>query len=100
MFPFRPQPFGSQVVTVDGTTTQKVTLANGASTAMIDNRGSTDVLVEIADTTPSDTTSFRIPANTSQVLSVVGDKVSATLSLKRTSGSSAEVVYVCSGAGF
>ena len=91
MFPFRPQPFGSQVVTVDGTTTQKVTLANGASTAMIDNRGSTDVLVEIADTTPSDTTSFRIPASTSQVLSV-GDKVSVTLSLKRTSGSSAEVV--------
>ncbi len=99
MFPFRPQPFGSQTVTVDGTTTQKITLANGASTAMIDNRGSTDVLVEIGDTTPVDATSFRIPANTSQVLSV-GDKVSVTLSLKRPSSSSAEVVYVCAGAGF
>jgi len=99
MFPFRPQPFGSQAVSVDGTTTQKVTLANGASTAMIDNRGSTDVLVEIADATPSDTTSFRIPANTSQVLSV-GDKASVILSLKRPAGGSAEVVYVCAGAGF
>lgn len=99
MFPFRPQPFGSQIVTVDGTTTHKITLANGASTAMIDNRGSTDVLVEIGDTTPLDATSFRIPASTSQVLSV-GDKVSVTLSLKRPSGSGDEVVYVCAGAGF
>ena len=99
MFPFRPQPFGSQVFTVDGTTTQKVTLANGASTAMIDNRGGSDLLVEIGDVTPVDTTSFRIPAGTSQVLSV-GDKVSVILSLKRPSGSSGEVAYVCGGAGF
>ena len=55
-----------------GDTVSTVTLAANALdlTVWIDNRGSTDVLIEVGANDPTDTTSFPIPAMTSQPIGI------------------------------
>lgn len=98
MFPFRPQKLGSQAVQL-GAAVARVQLPAHTRSAQVDNRGVTDVLLEVGDTAPQDPSSFRIPPKASQVITV-GDAGSLTLSLKRPDGSAQEVVYICAGAGW
>lgn len=82
-----------------GVAVSRVQLPAHTRSAMVDNRGSTDVLLEVGDTAPQDQSSFRIPPRASQVITV-GDAGSMTLSLKRPDGAGQEVVYICAGAGW
>ena len=94
---FKPLRLSTQRVSV-GATVSTVTLAANALdlTVWIDNRGNTDVMVEVGATNPTDTTSFPIPAMTSQP---VGMGQERELRLKRPAGSTAAEVIVTPGEG-
>lgn len=62
----------------------------------VDNRGSTDVLIEFEGAEPSDTLSFPIGAGFAQSLYVGRSR---TVKLKRPSGSSSELVIIAPGEG-
>lgn len=96
-YAFKPLQLSTQRVAV-GATVSTVTLAANALdlTVWIDNRGSTDVLVEVGSTNPTDTTSFPIPAMTSQP---IGMGQIRELRLKRPAGSTAAEVIVTPGEG-
>lgn len=102
MFPFYPVQYGSQKVSL-GTSVAEVTLPNNSSQVLIDNRGVDDVLVEFG-VDPADATSFRIPGNTSQVLTLPTAMTATAvrpvkLRLKRPSGAATADVFVCGGNG-
>ena len=65
-------------------------------TVYIDNRGNTDVLVEVGAFDPTDTTSFPIPAMTSQPIGVGQLR---EIRLKRKVGSDTAEVIVTPGEG-
>ena len=94
---FKPLQLSTQRVSV-GATVATVTLADSALdlAVWIDNRGSTDVLVEVGSTNPTDTTSFPIPAMTSQPIGMGQER---ELRLKRPAGSTAAEVIVTPGEG-
>ena len=94
---FKPLQLSTQRVSV-GTAVSIVTLADSALdlAVWIDNRGSTDVLVEVGATNPTDTTSFPIPAMSSQPIGLGQER---ELRLKRPAGSTAAEVIVTPGEG-
>ena len=94
---FKPLQLSTQRVSV-GTTVSIVTLADSALdlAVWIDNRGTTDVLVEVGTTNPTDTTSFPIPAMTSQPIGMGQER---ELRLKRSAGSTTAEVIVTPGEG-
>ena len=94
---FKPLNLATQRVSV-GSTVSTVTFADSALdlTVWIDNRGSTDVMVEVGSTNPTDTTSFPIPAMTSQP---IGMGQVRELRLKRPAGSTSTEVIVTPGEG-
>ena len=96
-YAFKPLQLSTQRVSV-GDTVSTVTLAANALdlTVWIDNRGSTDVIIEIGSTNPTDTTSFPIPAMSSQPIGVGQER---ELRLKRPAGSTAAEVIVTPGEG-
>lgn len=99
MLPFTPLPAASQTVSV-GASVVSVTLDVRATVIWVDNRGTTDLLVQFGPTPAlDDSTGFRIPAGCSQPMQ---EPVNAqnVLQLKRPAGSSAEVAYVTGGTGF
>lgn len=89
----------SALVTL-GSTVQAVSLVSGAEQVWIDNRGSTDVLVEFIDD-PLDSNSFRVPAGSSFPLSVpFSDPLwDGKVRIKRPAGSASEQVLISSGVG-
>lgn len=92
---FTPRDHGCTPVWVDGTNVQTVAVSV-ASTVWVDNRGTTDLLVEFLSN-PLDADSFRIPPKSSQPLS---RPTSASLIyLKRPAGSAPEQVFVTQGYG-
>ena len=94
---FKPLRLSTQRVSV-GDTISTVTLATNALdiTVWIDNRGNTDVLIEIGAIDPSDTTSYPIPAMTSQPIGLGQER---ELRLKRPAGSTSAEVIVTPGEG-
>lgn len=62
----------------------------------IDNRGTTDIMIEIGETTPTDATSFPIAGGMSQII-YVGDK--RNIKVKRAAGSDSGEVIVTAGQG-
>ena len=94
---FKPLRLSTQRVSV-GDTVSTVTLATNALdiTVWIDNRGNTDVLIEIGAIDPSDTTSYPIPAMTSQPIGLGQER---ELRLKRPAGSTSAEVIVTPGEG-
>ena len=94
---FKPLQLSTQRVSV-GDTVATVTLADSALdlAVWINNRGNTDVLVEVGSTNPTDTTSFPIPAMTSQPIGMGQER---ELRLKRPAGSTAAEVIVTPGEG-
>lgn len=93
---FLPVAHGTQKVSL-GAAAQQITLPTNSVDVWIDNRGSTDVLVEFADA-PLDTNSFRVAGNTAQPLALPfnSDK---TIWLKRPSGATQADVFVTGGQG-
>jgi len=88
---FKPLNLATQRVTV-GTTVSTVTFTPSALdlTVYVDNRGATDVFIEVGAFNPTDTTSFPIPAMTSQPIAIGSTR---EIRLKRKAGSvSAEVI--------
>ena len=96
-YAFKPLQLSTQRVSV-GDTVSTVTLAANALdlTVWIDNRGSTDVIIEIGSTNPTDTTSFPIPAMSSQPIGIGQER---ELRLKRPAGSTSAEVIVTPGEG-
>lgn len=97
--PFTPFPFSSQRIPLADVAQSFIppTTAYGVPLIVwIDNRGSTDVLVEVGSASPSDTTSFAIGAGVAQPL-YLGD--SRIVGAKRPAGSVAEQVIVSFGMG-
>lgn len=97
--PFTPFPFSSQRIPLADTAQSFVppTIAYGVPLIVwIDNRGSTDVLVEIGSAAPADVTSFAIGAGAAQPL-YLGDY--RLVGIKRPAGSAAEQVIVSFGMG-
>lgn len=94
---FKPLNNSTQRVSV-GSTVSTITLPFNTIdlTVYIDNRGSTDVLVEVGAFDPTDTTSFPIPAMTSQPIGVGQLR---EIRLKRKAGSTAAEVIVTPGEG-
>lgn len=99
---FRPFTLATQRVGVDDTVTT-VTLPENPGysssddmTVWIDNRGTTELLIEVGGTIPSDTLSYPIPAQSSQPISVGLER---TIKLKRLAGSASEAVVVTAGEG-
>ena len=94
---FKPLRLSTQRVSV-GDTVSIVTLAANALdlTVWIENRGSTDVLVEVGSNDPTDTASFPIPAMSSQPIGMGQER---ELRLKRPAGSTTAEVIVTPGEG-
>ena len=99
---FRPFTLASQRLSVGGTVTT-VTLPENPGysskddmTVWIENRGTTELLIEVGTTTPSDTLSYPIPAQSSQPISVGLER---TIKLKRMAGGASGVVVVTAGEG-
>ena len=94
---FKPFQLSTQRVSV-GATVATVTLADSVLdlAVWIDNRGNTDVLVEVGSTNPTDTTSYPIPAMSSQPIGIGQER---ELRLKRPEGSIAAEVIVTPGEG-
>ena len=94
---FKPLRLSTQRVSV-GDTVSTVTLATNALdiTVWIDNRGNTDVLIEVGAIDPTDTTSYPIPAMTSQPIGLGQER---ELRLKRPANSTAAEVIVTPGEG-
>lgn len=94
---FRPYKLGTQRVNV-GATVYTITLQypNTAGSIYVENRGSTDLLIELGDTDPVDTQSFPIPAMTSQP---IGVGTYTTIKAKRPAGSTAELAIFSEGEG-
>lgn len=99
MQPFAFAPHGTTAVALDANV-QAVTLAGGTKQVWIDNRGTTDVLVEFLDN-PTDADSFRIAAGCAQPLTLPSTTGAwdGKIRLKRPASSSAETVYVTAGSG-
>lgn len=93
---FLPVAHGTQKVSL-GATAQQITLPNNSTDVWIDNRGTTDVLVEFKDA-PLDGNSFRIAGNTAQPLSLPFN-TDLKLWLKRPDNSTAADVFVTGGQG-
>ena len=99
---FRPFTLAAQRLGVnDAVTTVTLPENPGYSstddmTVWIENRGTTELLIEVGTTTPSDTLSYPIQAQSSQPISVGIERV---IKLKRLSGSASEVVVVTAGEG-
>lgn len=99
LYPFCPLPASTQAVTL-GPTATTIQLDVRSKSAWVDNRGTTDVLVQFgASPTIADGTAFRVPAGCSQPLQVPV-YAQYQLQLKRVAGATAELVYVTSGSGF
>lgn len=99
---FRPFTLAAQRISV-GATAVVVNLPENPGyssiddvTAWIENRGTTELLIEIGATTPSDTLSYPIPAQSSQPISV---GIERKITLKRLTGSASESVVVTAGEG-
>lgn len=97
MQPFQPNPLSTVTLALSDAQ-QDVVLPKGrdAVSVMIDNRGSTDVLVEF-DIAPQDAKSFRVAPFCAQVISA--PHKSAKLCLKRPTGSAVETIYASIGSG-
>lgn len=97
MKPFQPTPLSTTTLNL-ADAQQDVTLPARRDTMsiMIDNRGSTDVLIEF-DIAPQDSKSFRIAPFCAQVVSAPFK--STKLCSKRPAGSASEIVYVSIGEG-
>jgi len=95
MQPFAFAPHATQAVAVAATSVT-VTVSASSPQVWVDNRGNTDLLIEINDA-PLDANSFRIPPVTSMAVS---NGTGTSIYLKRPSGSSSETAYVTSGYGF
>lgn len=93
---FLPVGHGTQKVSLSGTA-QQITLPDNSADVWIDNRGSTDVLVEFADA-PLDLNSFRIAGNCAQALSLPFN-TNKKIWLKRPDSSAAADVFVTGGQG-
>jgi hypothetical protein len=93
---FQPFALSTQRLTVSDVVT-KVTLPSYSSaiTIWVDNRGSTDILVECGND-PSDTQSFPIASGCAQPITITN----FDLRLKRVTGSAAELVIITPGIGF
>lgn len=99
---FRPFSLAAQRFNVSDTV-QTVTLPDNPGytstadvTAWVDNRGYTDLLIEVGSSTPSDTLSYPLPAQSSQPISVGLER---TIKIKRPASSAAELVIVTAGEG-
>ena len=99
---FRPFTLAAQRLSV-GDTVTTVTLPEhpGYSSThdmavWVENRGTTELLIEVGNTTPSDTLSYPIRAQSSQPISVGLER---TIKLKRLAGSASEAVVVTAGEG-
>ena len=99
---FRPFTLAAQRLSV-GDTATTVTLPENPGysstddmTVWVENRGTTELLIEVGTTTPSDTLSYPIPAQSSQPISVGLER---TIKLKRMTGSASGVVVVTAGEG-
>ena len=92
---FTPRDHGSVAVAVGAVTVVTVPVSV-ASTVWVDNRGSSDLLVEFFSN-PLDADSFRIPPKSSQPLS--RPPSASQIYLKRPSGSAPATVYVTQGYG-
>ena len=94
---FKPLRLSTQRVSVGATVSTVTLAANDLDiTVWISNKGSTDVLVEIGAINPTDTTSYPIPAMSSQPIGIGQER---ELRLKRPAGSTAEEVIVTPGEG-
>ena len=99
---FRPFSLAAQRINVgDTATTVSLPKNPGYSstddmTVWVENRGTTELLIEVGSTTPSDTLSYPIPARSSQPISVGLER---TIKLKRLAGSASEGVVVTAGEG-
>lgn len=100
MKPFAPFAHSTSTTSV-GATSVDVTLHDSVEQAWIDNRGSTDLLIEFFDA-PLDANSYRIPANSSQPISTPapGGTWDHKIRVKRPAGSTAENVIISSGVGY
>jgi len=96
MKPFSPFAHGTQTVALAATAVE-VALPVQTQQVWIDNRGSTDVLVEWYDA-PLDADSFRIAGNCAQPLTAPAN--CTKIFVKRPTGSAAATVYVTAGGGF
>ena len=99
---FRPFTLGAQRVSV-GESAVSVTLpeppgycSTDGMTVWVENRGATELLIEVGSTTPSDTLSYPIPAQSSQPISVGLERA---IKLKRLAGSVSGSVVVTAGEG-
>lgn len=98
-YPFCPAKAGTQAISL-GTGISTVTLADTTKVVWLDNRGTTDVLVQFSDTPALvEGTAFRVPANASQPLTVPG-WAGAKVQLRRPTGASSETLYLSQGSGF
>lgn len=95
-YPFTPMS-GTTVRTALNDTVKKLDApsSNDSLTLYVDNRGSTDVLLEIGKD-PTDTGSFPIPAGMSQP---IGIGFKRDIRLKRPAGATAEEVVTTFGRG-
>lgn len=97
--PFTPFPYSTTRVSLGATTLDFTVPASAAGRqviAWVDNRGVSDIMVELGGGTPSDTTSFAVAPMSAQALYLGDEKV---VRLKRPDGSSGEDVLVAFGRG-
>ena len=94
---FRPLRLATQRVPVsDAVSIVTIPASKLSLSVWIDNRGATDLFIELGETNPSDTASFPIPAMTSQP---IGLGQVRQIRLKRKAGSAAAEVIVTPGEG-
>lgn len=94
---FMPLRLSAQRVSVsDAVSIVKIPNTNRSLSVWIDNRGATDVFIELGAVNPSDTASFPIPAMTSQPIGIGQVR---EIRLKRKTGSASAEVIVTPGEG-
>lgn len=97
-FPFYPLTKAAQRVNVGETvvTVNILPYADRDLSLWIENRGSTELLLELGAVDPDDEHSFSIPAHTSQPIGIAFNR---EIRFKRPAGSQQEQIVVTAGEG-
>lgn len=97
--PFLPRAHGTQKASVAAGANVKVTLPAQVNQLWVDNRGTTDLLVEFDDQ-PLESNSFRVPASSVVILSHPYSGTNQAIYLSRPTGAATEDAYITPGGGF
>lgn len=97
--PFSPRAHSTQKAAVAAGANTKLTLPPNVSQVWVDNRGTSDLLVEFEDA-PLEANSFRVPPSSVVILSHPSTGTNISLYLGRPAGAVTEDAIVTPGEGF